>query len=510
MRPTRAERPMIRSFLSVGLWTLISRVTGFLRDILLASLLGAGTLMDAFTVAFRLPNHFRAIFAEGAFNTAFVPAFTRIRTSLGAAAATQFHGRILSLVVLSQLVLLVLVLAFTPGFVRLLAPGFIDRPEALALATSLTRITFPYLLLVTLVVLWSGVLNAEKRFVEGAAAPVLLNVAMISTLLAGSFFTTLAHAAAWGVLIAGFLEAGLLAWGASRAGLLAMPRPPRIDREIKRFFKAFGPAVIGAAGVQIAMLADTIIVTFLPQGGASSLYYADRLYQLPIGVIGIAAGTVLLPEMSRLITEGRAGEAHRQQNRAMTISWLLAAPFFVAFLLMPEIIVAALFQRGAFDGAATASAAAVLAAYAIGLPAIVAIRSIVASFHARGDTTTPLYASLSAIALNLVLKLFLWKSYGAAGLAMATAVGAIANFVILYGLALRQGKTMPSTGFFIALAVIATAAIWLGVALIYLTPAIASLGAIPRLAMLASVGALVYGGLIALGFRAFGLPFNPR
>jgi putative peptidoglycan lipid II flippase len=206
---------MIRAFFSVGLWTLASRVTGFARDVLLAGLLGAGTMMDAFTVAFRLPNHFRAIFAEGAFNTAFVPAFTRIRTVAGDLAAARFQGQVLSMVMLSQLVMLALVMAFTPGFVRLLAPGFVDRPDALALATDLTRITFPYLGLITLVVLWTGVLNAEKRFIEGAAAPVLLNLAMISTLLAGAMFATLAHAAAWGVLIAGFLEAGLLLWGAA-------------------------------------------------------------------------------------------------------------------------------------------------------------------------------------------------------------------------------------------------------------------------------------------------------
>ncbi|HRE21263.1 MAG TPA: murein biosynthesis integral membrane protein MurJ, partial [Rhabdaerophilum sp.] len=351
---------MMRAFVSVGFWTLVSRATGFIRDILLANVLGAGLLMDAFTVAFRLPNHFRAIFAEGAFNTAFVPAFTRIRASAGATASDLFQGRILGLVLASQLVLLTLVLSFTPGFVRLLAPGFADRPDAMALAIDLTRIIFPYLALITLVVLWSGVLNAEKRFFEGAAAPVLLNIAMISTLLAGSFFTTYAHAAAYGVLVAGFLEAGLLAWGARRAGLLAPLRLPSLDPEVQRFFKAFGPAVIGAAGVQIAMLADTIIVTFLPQGGASSLYYADRLYQLPVGVIGVAAGTVLLPEMSRLIAEGKDDDAHRQQNRAITLSWLIAAPFLAGFLLLPDLIVAAFFQRGAFSAEATRATANVL------------------------------------------------------------------------------------------------------------------------------------------------------
>lgn len=501
---------MIRAFLSVGLWTLISRITGFLRDILLARFLGVGMMMDAFAIAFRLPNHFRAIFAEGAFSTAFVPAYTRIRTSFGQAAADLFQGRILSLVLASQLVLLALVLAFTPGFIDLLAPGFSDRPETMGLAVELTRITFPYLALITLVVLWTGVLNADKRFLEGAAAPVLLNVAMISTLLAGAAFASLAHAAAWGVLIAGFLEAGLLAWGAWRAGLIARPRLPRPDIEVRRFFAAFGPAVIGAAGVQIAMLADTIIVTFLPQGGASALYYADRLYQLPIGVIGIAAGTVLLPEMTRLIAENRAGEAHRQQNRALALSWLLSAPFFVAFLLLPEVIVAAMFERGAFGPAATAATAAVLAAYAIGLPAIMAIRSVVASFHARGDTKTPLLASLAAIALNLALKLALWRQHGAAGLALATAIGAIANLAILLFLALRQQKARPDVTLGLQLAIVATAAIWLAAAFIHLKPMMEGWHAIAQLGMLGLAGGVLYAAMIVAGFKFARLAFNLR
>jgi putative peptidoglycan lipid II flippase len=289
-----------------------------------------------------------------------------------------------------------------------------------------------------------------------------------------------------------------------------LPRRPKVDGEVKTFFTAFGPAVIGAAGVQIAMLADTILVTFLPQGGASSLYYADRLYQLPVGVIGVAAGTVLLPEMSRLIAAGRIDEAHHQQNRALALSWMLALPFFAGFLLVPEAIVAAMFERGAFGPEATRATVQVLAAYTLGLPAIVAIRSIVASFHARGDTRTPLYASLSAITLNLLLKLVFWQSLGAAGLAFATAIGAIANFVLLYALAWRQGKTAPDGDLALKLALVLVATIWLGVALIYTDRAGAGLPPVLRLALDGGAGLLVYGGLVAGGFRLFGLPLRLR
>lgn len=499
---------MMRALLSVGFWTLLSRLTGFFRDILLARLLGAGLLMDAFAVAFRLPNHFRAIFGEGAFTSAFVPALAKLRETAGVKASLVFQGRILSLMLMTQLALLALVLAFTPGFVRILAPGFVNRPDAMDLAVTLTRITFPYLALVTLVTLWTGVLNAEKRFTEGAAAPILLNLAMISCLLFAGAFASGAHAAAWGVLIAGFLEALLLAWGAWRLGLLARPRWPRLDPGIRQFFSAFLPAVIGAAGVQIAMLADTIIVTFLPQGGASSLYYADRLYQLPVGVIGIAAGTVILPEMSRLIAAGREDDAHHQQNRAFGLTVLLATPFLVAFLLLPEVIVAALFGYGAFGDAAITGTARVLQAYAVGLLAIVGLRSVVASFHARGDTRTPLYASLTAIAVNLSLKLAFWAHLGAAGLALATAIGALVNFGILATLAIRQGKAAPDRALLLTLCVAAVAAIWIiaGVKLVEVAlPGLASLAALPKLAIYASAGGIGYLAVVAFGLRLAGL-----
>ena len=498
---------MIRAFLSVGLWTLVSRLTGFLRDVLLSYHLGTGLLADAFAMAFRLPNHFRAIFAEGAFSTAFVPAVTRVKAEAGAVAALRFQGGMLSLMLASQIALLALVLAFTPGFVALLAPGFAARPDAMALTVELTRITFPYLALVTLVVLWSGVLNAEQRFAEGAAAPVLLNLAMIGTLLAGARFATHAHAAAWGVFVAGFLEAALLAWGAKRMGLLARPRRPMLDADTRRFFKAFGPAVIGAGGVQIALFADTILVSFLPQSGVSSLYFADRLYQLPVGVIGIAAGTVVLPTMAKLIADGKAEAAHHAQAHALALSWLIAMPFLVAFLAIPERVVAAVFGYGAFGTEAIAATSAVLGAYGIGLLAVVGMRSAVASFHARGDTTTPLYASIAGILFNLALKFLLWRTHGAAGLAFATACGALLNFAILAVLALRQGKAGPDRGFYLFLSLLVIGGIWLAATFRFVEIALAGSGW-PALALAAAhglIGAGVYGMIVFAGARIAGL-----
>src|SRR6187397_805046 len=267
---------MIERILTVGGFTLLSRATGFARDIILAAVLGAGPVADAFFVALRLPNHFRAIFAEGAFNAAFVPAYARIRESGGAGRAAVFADRIFTLLLASQIVLLAVALLFTPAVIEVLAPGFSHDPGRFALAVELTRITFPYLLLVTLVTLYGGILNALQRFAAAAAAPILLNLSLIVALALAAFFPTAGHAAAWGVLVAGVLEVLLLAIDASRQGVLPRLTWPQFDADVRAFFKALGPATLGSMGPQIAVLADTIIGSFLATGALAALYYADR------------------------------------------------------------------------------------------------------------------------------------------------------------------------------------------------------------------------------------------
>jgi putative peptidoglycan lipid II flippase len=290
---------MINRILTVGGFTLLSRITGFVRDVVLAAILGAGPVADAFFVALRLPNHFRAIFAEGAFNAAFVPAYARIREQGGANPAAVFADRIFTLLIATQVVLLAAALVFTPDVISLLAPGFVGDSVRFPLATELTRITFPYLLLITLVTLYGGILNALQRFAAAAAAPIFLNLSLIVALALAAFFPTAGHAAAWGVLIAGALEAALVGGDAWRNGALPRFRKPEFDADVKRFFRALGPATVGSAGVQLALFADTIIASFLAAGALSALYYADRLNQLPIGVIGIAAGLPLANLNSR-------------------------------------------------------------------------------------------------------------------------------------------------------------------------------------------------------------------
>src|SRR3954452_20691719 len=432
---------MINRILTVGGLTLLSRVTGFVRDIVMAAVLGAGPVPDAFLVAFRLPNHFRAIFAEGAFAAAFVPAYARVRTQGGTDAARLFGDRIFTLLLISQMVLLATAILFTPAVIELLAPGFREDPTRFPLAVTLTRITFPYLLLMTLVTLFSGILNSLERFAAAAAAPILLNLTMAATLLTAAFFPTPGHAAAWGVLFAGVLEVLLVGGAALRADVMIVLRKPVLDGDVKRFFKALGPATVGSAGVQLALFADTIIESFLAAGALSALYYADRLYQLPGGVIGIAVGTVLLPEMARRIAAGDENGARIAQERAIEFTLLLAIPCVAAFLVVPDLIMRALFVRGRFTAGDANAAAMMLAAYTVGLIPFVLMRSVTSTFLARGNTATPVKAALTAVAVNIAFKVALlyFTTLAQVGLALATSIGAWINFGLILWFGLRAG-----------------------------------------------------------------------
>ncbi len=496
---------MLGRIFTVGGYTLLSRLTGFARDIMLAAILGAGPVADAFFVAFRLPNHFRAIFAEGAFNAAFVPAYAHVHGEKGGASAKLFADRIFTLLFLSQVVLLALAWLFMPQAMRILAPGFGDDAAQRALAIDLTRITFPYLLLITLVTLYGGMLNVMQRFASAAAASIFLNIAMMATLALAAFFPTAGHAAAWGVLISGFLQYFLLAGDLATHGGLPRFAPLHLDEDIRAFFRALGPATLGSMGTQVAMFADTIIATFLPAGALSALYYADRLNQLPIGVIGIAIGTVLLPEMSRRLTAGDHAGAMEQQRRAFDFTLLFSVPFVAAFLAVPDVITRALFARGAFTRGDAAAAGATLAAYAVGLIPFVLIRSAVSTFYARKDTATPVKASLTGLAVNVLLKVLLMGSLAQVGLALATAVGAWINLLLVLGFAVRAGylelnrPLVRSVLKFAAVGVVLAGILW----------ATASFAAAhfsgplrdeATLLLLIAVGAVVYGGAIVALF----------
>ncbi|WP_022720636.1 murein biosynthesis integral membrane protein MurJ [Rhodopseudomonas sp. B29] len=498
---------MLRRIFTVGGFTLLSRLTGFARDIMLAAILGAGPVADAFFVALRLPNHFRAIFAEGAFNAAFVPAYAHVSGEKGEASAKLFANHIFTLLFVSQLILLALALLFMPQMMSILAPGFTDDPMQRGLAIELTRITFPYLLLITLVTLYGGILNVMQRFASAAAASIFLNISMMATLALAAFFPTAGHAAAWGVLISGFLQYFLLAGDLALHGGLPRFAPLKLDEDVRAFFRALGPATLGSMGTQLALFADTIIATFLPAGALSALYYADRLNQLPIGVIGIAIGTVLLPEMSRQLTAGDDAGARASQRRAFEFTLLFSVPFVAAFLVVPDEIMRAMFARGAFTRADAISAGTTLAAYAIALIPFVLIRSAVAPFYARKDTATPVKAALTGVAVNVVLKVALMGALAQVGLALATAAGAWVNLLLVIFFSVRAGylgfdrELSTAIAKFVATGLVLAAA--LGACAHFAPAYLAQLPALRSEAMLALlivVGAVVYAAALLILF----------
>jgi putative peptidoglycan lipid II flippase len=329
--------------------------------------------------------------------------------------------------------------------VGVLAPGLVDDPARFDLAVALTRITFPYLALVSIETLFAGVLNANNRFAAAAGAPILLNLSVVATLLLAPFFSDAGHAAAWGVLIAGVAQVLLVGIDAEGHGYGVRLRIPRMSEPTRRFLKALGPAIIGAGGVQLALFADTLIASFLPTGALSALYYADRINQLPIGVVGIAVGTVLLPEMTRRLAAGDEKGAASAQARGIQLALLLTIPCAAAAITIPDLIMRALFARGAFTAADAAAAGATLAAYSIGLLPFVLMRSFTAPFYARGDTATPVKAALLAAAVNIALKVVLMGPLAQVGLALATSVGAWINLSLLAYFARHQGFAVSGT-----------------------------------------------------------------
>jgi putative peptidoglycan lipid II flippase len=494
---------MIRNLLSVGGFTLFSRVTGFLSAAVQSAVMGAGEISDAFFIAQRVPSSFRNIFGEGAFNAAYIPCYSEALEQEGARRAKDFASQIFTLLLVSQAALLLLAWAFTPQFVSVMAPGLGDRPEKFALVVTLTRITFPYLGFMVLFTLHQGTLNTHGHFALAAFAPSLMNVCVIGALALAFLFPNAAVAASWGFVLSGALQLGLLMWAAHRLGLLERLASVRWSR-VQEFFRRLGPAVIASASPQIAVFADTMLASLLPDGGMSAVAYAERLYQLPNGLIGVAAGTVLLPEISRRLAATDEVGASAAQNRVMALTVAAAAPFFVAFISMPEIIVAGLFMHGKFTLADTYASADVLAAYGGGLLALVLVASARASFQARGDTRTPMRIALAALVVNVVLKVALFRPLGAVGLATATAVGAWINLAALVGVGMSRetlrfdalfGKTLAATG--------AASLLLILVAHYGRAPALAfgahfgSLANLVALLVLGAVGALAYGGTLA-------------
>ncbi len=494
---------MFSRLLSVGGFTLLSRVTGFMRDILMAWILGKGILSDAFIVAFMFPNYFRAIFGEGAINPAFLPRYAALKARGESRAAAQFADQIFSWQMLAQLAILVAALVFMPLIVRVIAPGFADNPGQLALTVGLARITFPYLILTLVAVQLSEMLNAIDRFWAAAAWSNFQNLGMILTLICWRWFPNAAYAAAWGVLLGGLAQLFFMLWAARRDSLNLRIALPRWTPEVREFFLALGAVTLGTATTLIAPLVDTVLASFLEAGSRTALYYGDRVNQLPLGVLGIAVGTVLLPEMSNRLAKNDAAGASAAQNNSAAMTLLLTLPFAAVFFAIPDTIMRAIFAHGAFDRSAAAHAAVALAAYGVGLPAFALVRIVASTFYARHDTATPARVTFAAFAANIALKLILvWGlGLGIAGIALGTAFGAWLNVALLVWLGRRGALLSIGDAFRRALLPIAIAAVgagggaYAGVLLMSRYPLVG--GAWHDLAALALAG--VFGGGLYLG-----------
>jgi putative peptidoglycan lipid II flippase len=429
---------MLKGILTVGGWTMASRVLGFARDMLIAAFLGAGPVADAFFVANRLPNLFRRLFGEGAFSAAFVPAFSGLLAAEGKAAAQGFAEQAAAVLVFWLLGLTVLAEIFMPTVVAGLAPGFRAEPEKFALAVQLCRITFPYMPLICLAALLSGVLNGLDRFAAAAAAPVVYNIVSIGFLLGlMHVLPTAGHALAIGVSASGVVQLALLGWAVRRCGMrLRLPRP-RLTPAMRLLLRRMGPGLIGAGVTQLNLAVDVVIASLLPAGTVSVLYYADRVNQLPLGTIGVAIGTALLPTLSRQALAGQAGAALATLNRALEYALLLTVPAALALLVIGGPVIEVLFHRGAFDAGQVALTGQALGAYAVGLPAFVLVKVLVPGFFARGDTAMPVKIGMAIVALNLALNIAFMAPLQHLGPPLASSLAAWVNVAAL-GLVLRR------------------------------------------------------------------------
>ena len=504
--------PLIRAIATVGGWTMGSRVLGFVRDMFIAAFLGAGQVSDAFFVALQFPNIFRRLFAEGAFNAAFVPLFAGELTEHGRAAAREFAERVFGVMLLILIVLSVLVEIFMPEVMGVVAGGFADEPEKFQLAVDFARLTFPYLLFVSLSAMLGGILNTLEKFAAAAAAPILLNIVLIGALtgVALGWLPDPGLALSWGVLIAGIGQFAWLAAVCSRTGL--MPVVPRLvfGPRVKRLFMLMGPGILGAGVYQINVLVGVRLASELPEGSVSFLYFADRVNQLPLGVVGAAVGVALLPLLSRQLKAGDTDSARDSQNRAIEFAMLLTLPAAAALLVVADPVVTVLFQRGAFDATDAAATSAALAAFALGLPAYVLIKALAPGFFAREDTATPVKVAATTLVVNVALALALMPALAHVGIALATAISAWLNAGLLAFLLYRRGLLEPDHRLITRLLrmLIAAAAmggvLWLIAGVLAAPLAQSDPAGIAALVLLVVAGMLVYG-LLAQLLRATSL-----
>jgi len=431
---------------TIGGLTMVSRVLGMAREMIFARVLGANEVTDAWFQAFIIPNVFRRLFAEGAFSAAFVPMFSkRLHGEGGIEAARSFSDDVLSVFLPVLVVLTALLEIAMPGVIWLLADKPVDAAE-FAYSVSFARIMFPYILLISLVTLLTGMLNSVSRFAPGASFPVILNLVLIAALLAAeALFASdaaveeIGYAIAWAVPAAGVLQLGWLWYWARKAGFRPRFRLPRLTPEVRRLGIIALPAAIGGGAYQINTLVQVYFLNQLEGSAVSWMNYADRLNQLPLGIIGIALSTAILPTLSRFVGSDNHEGAARVQSDAIELGMLLTLPATVALAICGIPFVTMIFQGGRFDLADAAATGQVLTALVMGLPAYVLVKVLVPNFYARSDTRTPVYAAFAALAVFILCNVLFLERFGVLGVAGASALGAWLNAAILYAVLVARG-----------------------------------------------------------------------
>jgi putative peptidoglycan lipid II flippase len=422
---------LVKSTATIGGYTLLSRVLGFARDVTIASALGASSLSDAFIVAFKLPNFLRRLFAEGAFNSAFIPLFASQLAVEGEEKAMRFASEAMSFLLMILLIVTAIFMAGMPWLMYVLAPGFSDDPAKFALTVTLTCITMPYIIFISLVSLLGGVLNSSDKFAAVAATPVIMNLCLIIIPhFIYPFTPTYAHALAIAVMASGVAQWLWLVHFCKKRGMLPRLVRPRLTPDVKKLLKLIAPVALGAGVAQVNLFIDTIIASQF-DSGVSYLYYADRINELPLAVIGIAVGTALLPLLSRQIREGKHAEASQSQNRAIALALFLSLPAAAALIVIAEPIIMVMFQRHAFGTIETIATYKALIAFALGLPAFILVKIVAPAFYAHHDTKTPFKVATLCIAVNLCFNLLLMIPLQHVGMALATSIAGWVNVVLM-------------------------------------------------------------------------------
>jgi len=422
---------LVKSTGTFGFYTIISRLLGYLRDILIAIFLGTGFLADAFFVAFRIPNTFRRLFAEGTFNAAFVPSYTS-QLVKNKSKANSFANQIFNLLFVGLFFLVLIVEIFMPAFVGLIAPGFVESSEKIELAIDLTRITFPFLMFVSLSSFFAAILNSHNKFAAASAAPIILNIILIAILLFAKFLDDkIIFYLSYGVSLAGFLQLFFLYKFVIRFYSVKINFKFSINNNVKNFFKKLVPSIFSSGVTQINILVGTIIASF-QASAVSYLYYADRIYQINLAIAGIAIGVVILPQLSKYIQLKEKNKILLIQNKALELSMFLSLPASVALFVGSDEIISALFGYGSFGEEAVFNSAKALYYFSLGLPAFAFIKVFSTFFFANNDTKTPFYISLVSVILNVFISLYYFKSIGFLIIPIATTISSWFNSIILF------------------------------------------------------------------------------